>query len=102
VQAWARHLLGAVAVSVGPEVFDRSERELGAALAAADSLGMRPLAARCHLTLGELYLRMGGRQQAASGFSAAVEICRAADMPYWLARAEQGLNEASRPRNPGS
>jgi class 3 adenylate cyclase/tetratricopeptide (TPR) repeat protein len=102
VQAWARHLLAAVAVSVGPEVFDRSERELGAALAAADSLGMRPLAARCHLTLGELYLRMGGRQQAASGFSAAVEICRAADMPYWLARAEQGLNEASRPRNPGS
>jgi tetratricopeptide (TPR) repeat protein len=91
--AWARHLLGAVAANVGPEAFDRSEHELGAALAAAESLGMRPLAARCHLTLGDLYLRMGRRRQAASEFSAAVEICRAADMPYWLARAERRLNE---------
>jgi predicted negative regulator of RcsB-dependent stress response len=74
-------------------VFDRSERELGSALAAAESLGMRSLAARCHLTLGDLYLRMDRRQQAASEFSAAAEICLAADMPYWLARAEQGLNE---------
>jgi class 3 adenylate cyclase/tetratricopeptide (TPR) repeat protein len=92
--AWARHLLGAVAANVGPEVFDRSERELGAALVAAESLGMRPLAARCHLTLGDLYLRTGRRQQAASEFSAAAEICRAADMSYWLARAEQGLKES--------
>jgi len=55
---------------------------------------MRPLAARCHLTLGDLYLRTGRRQEAASEFSAAAEICRAADMPYWLARAEQGLKES--------
>ena len=92
--AWARHLLGAVAANVGPKVFDRSKRELRAALASAESLGMRPLAARCHLTLGDLYLRTGRRQEAASEFSAAAEICRAADMPYWLARAEQGLKES--------
>jgi len=92
--AWGRHLLGAVAANVGPEVFDRSERELSAALAAAESLGMRPLAARCHLILGDLYLRMGRRQQAASEFSAAAEICRAGDMPYWLARAEQRSKES--------
>jgi len=84
-----------VAANVGPEVFDRSERELGAALAAAESLGMRPLAARCHLTLGDLHLRMGRRQQAGSHFSAAAEICRAADMPYWLGQAERGLKETA-------
>jgi len=93
--AWARHLLGAVTANVGPEAFDRSERELGAALASAESLGMRPLAARCHLTLGDLYLRMGRREQAASEFSAAAEICRAADMPYWLGQAERGLRESA-------
>ena len=91
--AWARHLLGAVAANVGSKAFDRSERDLGAALAAAEGLGMQPLAARCHLTLGELYLRMGRRQQAAAEYSVAAEIFRWADMPYWLDRAEQGLNE---------
>jgi tetratricopeptide (TPR) repeat protein len=80
---------------------ERSERELGAALAAAESLGMRPLAARCHLTLGELYLRMGRREQAASEYSAAVEICRAADMPFWLGQAERGLEEGLRAGNAG-
>ncbi len=86
--AWARHLLGAVAANVGPQVFDRSERELGAALAAAESLGMRPLAARCHLTLGDLYLRMGRREDATVHFSAAEKICEDVDMPYWLNRAK--------------
>jgi class 3 adenylate cyclase/tetratricopeptide (TPR) repeat protein len=93
VQAWARHLLGAVAASVGPEAFDRSEGELGAALASAESLGMRPLAARCHLTLGDLYLRMGRREDAAVHFSAAEKICRDVDMPYWLGQAERGLKK---------
>jgi len=37
---------------------------------------------------------MGRRQQVAAEFLSAAEICRAADMPYWLARAEQGLNES--------
>jgi class 3 adenylate cyclase/tetratricopeptide (TPR) repeat protein len=92
--AWARHLLGAVAAGVGPEGFDRAERESGTALAAAESLGMRPLAARCRLTLGDLYLRMGRRQQAAAEFSAAAQICRSADMPYWLEQAEQGLKKS--------
>jgi hypothetical protein len=54
---------------------------------------MRPLAVRCNLTLGDLFLRTDRRQQAASDSSAAAEICRAADMPYWPTRAEQGLRD---------
>ena len=58
-------------------------------------LGMRPLAARCHLALGALYGRIGKRQQAASELSAAADICRALDMPYWLGQAERGLRETA-------
>jgi class 3 adenylate cyclase/tetratricopeptide (TPR) repeat protein len=101
VQAWARHLLGAVAAGAGTEFFDRSEGELGAALSAAESLGMRPLAARCHLTLGELYVRMGKPQDAAVHFSAAEKICREVDMPYWLGQAERGLKKDPRAENAG-
>jgi class 3 adenylate cyclase/tetratricopeptide (TPR) repeat protein len=94
-QAWAQHLLGEITARMGPEAFERSQGALQTALAAAESLGMRPLAARSHLALGDLYGRIGQRQQAASELWAAAEICRALDMPYWLGEAERRLGDTA-------
>jgi len=101
-QAWAQHLLGEITARMGPEAFERSQGALQTALAAAESLGMRPLAARSHLALGDLYGRIGQPQQAASELWTAAEICRALDMPYWLGQAERGLKKDPRAENAGS
>jgi class 3 adenylate cyclase/tetratricopeptide (TPR) repeat protein len=90
-QARAQHLLGNVASHVGAQAFEQSEGALSTALASAESLGMAPLAARCHLSLGDLYGRMGRREQAAGELTAAAAICRQTGMPYWLEQAELAL-----------
>jgi hypothetical protein len=55
------------------------------ALVLADVLGMRPLAAHCHASLGKLYRRAdeeaGGRAHLAS----AMTMYREMDMRFWLA-----------------
>jgi class 3 adenylate cyclase/tetratricopeptide (TPR) repeat protein len=87
LQAWAQHLLGAILVRMGPEVFPQAESALHASLASAEGLGMRPLAARCHLTLTELYRRNAKPQEAAAHRATAMDLCSKTDMPYWLERA---------------
>jgi tetratricopeptide (TPR) repeat protein len=94
-QGWAEHLLGEVAAHVGPQALDQSERTLSSALASAESLGMPPLAARCRLSLGGLYQRMGKREEARAEFTTAAALCREAGMGYWLTRAELALSQIS-------
>jgi class 3 adenylate cyclase/tetratricopeptide (TPR) repeat protein len=94
-QGWAKHLLGEVAAHVGPQALEQSERALSSALASAESLGMAPLAARCRLSLGGLYQRMGKREEARAEFTAAAALCREAGMGYWLTRAELALSQIS-------
>jgi hypothetical protein len=60
----------------------------------ADDLGMRPLAAHCHLGLGTLYARTGRLEQARAELSAAMALYRAIDMTFWLSRAEVALAPA--------
>jgi class 3 adenylate cyclase/tetratricopeptide (TPR) repeat protein len=58
-----------------------------AAMALADELGMRPLAALCHLGLGKLYRRT--KQQAArEHLAVATTMYREMDMRFWLEQAE--------------
>jgi hypothetical protein len=59
----------------------------------ADELGMRPLAAHCHLGLGTLYARVGRLEQARAELSAAMALYRAMDMTFWLSRAEAALTQ---------
>ena len=59
----------------------------------ADELGMRPLAAHCHLGLGTLYARTGRLESARAELSAAMARYRAMDMTFWLPRAEAALVE---------
>ena len=57
----------------------------------AEELGMRPLAGRCHLGLGELYRRTDKRQQAQEHLGTATMMYREMGMTYWLERADAAL-----------
>ena len=63
------------------------------AMTSASELGMRPLLAHCHLGLGTLYARHGRRQEAHVELSAAIDLYRAMEMPFWLLPAEAALAE---------
>jgi len=54
----------------------------------ATELGMRPLAAHCHLGLGKLYRRTGKRDAARGHLATATTMYREMGMMYWLERTE--------------
>jgi tetratricopeptide (TPR) repeat protein len=63
------------------------------ALALATELGMRPLAAHCHLGLGQLYHRAGKREPAREHLITATTLYREMGMSSWLERAELALQQ---------
>ena len=63
---------------------------------AVGDLGMRPLAARCHLGLGKLYRRTGKRQEAQEHLGTAITMYREMDMPFWLEPAEAEMRGLAR------
>jgi tetratricopeptide (TPR) repeat protein len=87
-RAYARRLAGELAAS-------RESPDLAAALAAyrdalglATELGMKPLAARCHLGLGAAHRRRGATAEAQAERDTAVASLRGMGMSHWLARAD--------------
>jgi hypothetical protein len=70
-----------------------AEAHYGAALALASELGMRPLAAHCHLGLGQLYGRAGKLDEARGSVTAAATMFREMDMRFWLEKAEAAIRE---------
>jgi hypothetical protein len=60
-------------------------------MALASALGMRPLIAHCHLSLGTLYTRIGRPEQARAKISTATDLYRAMQMTFWLPQAEAAL-----------
>lgn len=68
------------------------------ALALADELGMRPLAARGHLGLGRLARRAGDVAEAEQHLATARELFQEMRMTFWLER--MGLEQVS-PAVPG-
>jgi hypothetical protein len=63
-------------------------------MAQAEELGMRPVVARCHLSLGALYQGAGHLPQARSELSTAIDLFRAMGMTFWQAQAEAKLVKA--------
>jgi hypothetical protein len=63
----------------------------------ADELGMRPLVAHCHLSLGTLYAKTGQAEQAHAALSTAIALYRAMDMTFWLPWAKTALAQVKRP-----
>ncbi|MFQ5830822.1 MAG: AAA family ATPase [Candidatus Methylomirabilia bacterium] len=81
-EAWARWVLG---IAAG------QEETLLMAARLAETLGMRPLLARCHLGLGKLYRRTGDRPKAQEHLTTATTMLREMDMRLWLEQAEAEL-----------
>ena len=80
-----------------PPGLESAEAHYGQALARADELGMRPLAAHCHLGLGQLYRRMGDRAKAQERLATAATMYREMGMGFWLEKAEGALRGDRRP-----
>ena len=87
-EVYALRLLGEVAARREPAEVQEAEAHYQSAIALAHDLGMRPLAAHCHLGLGRLYRRTGRRQEAQEHLAIAATMYREMEMPYWLEQAD--------------
>jgi predicted ATPase len=74
--------LGQISVFLSFHFCDRGAYDQ--ALALAEELGMRPLQAHCHHSLGTLYRQTGRATLARTALSTAIEMYRAMDMTFWL------------------
>ncbi|HSF03131.1 MAG TPA: tetratricopeptide repeat protein, partial [Solirubrobacterales bacterium] len=90
-EAWVLRLLGEIAAQADPPEVESADAHYGQALARGDELGMRPLAAHCHLGLGKLYRRIGDRARAEEHLTLAATMYREMDMRFWLERAESEM-----------
>jgi len=90
-QAWALRLLGEIHAHRQPPETALAEASYREALALADALSMRPLAAHCHRGLGTLYAKRGPREPARAELPAAIALYRAMEMTFWLPQAEAAL-----------
>jgi DNA-binding NtrC family response regulator/tetratricopeptide (TPR) repeat protein len=90
-EAWALRLLGEVASH--PDRFDMATAEghYRAAMALADALGMRPLAAHCHLGLGTLHRGTRDRAKAGQQLTTAARMYGEMGMGFWLDKARAAL-----------
>ena len=89
-EAWAVYLLGEVAAQ-HPPLREEAATHATRAMALATELGMRPLIAHCHLSLGVLSRRAGQPEPARMHLSAANAMYREMDMPFWWERAQVEL-----------
>jgi tetratricopeptide (TPR) repeat protein len=90
-EAYTLRLFGEIAAAAEPPEVEQAESHYRQALALADELGMRPLAAHCRLGLGTLYQKVGRADAAQTELSMAAELYRAMEMTFWLAKAEAAL-----------
>ena len=90
-KAWVLWLLGAIAAPREPPEIPLAETHYRQALALADELGMRPLQAHCHRSLGMLYAQLGQQEQARTALSTAIEMYRSMAMTFWLPQTEAAL-----------
>ena len=61
-----------------------AEAHYRGAIGLAGELGMRPLAAHCHLGLGKLLRRLGVDERARQELTCAMTMYREMGMTYWL------------------
>jgi tetratricopeptide (TPR) repeat protein len=94
-EAWALRLLGEIAARRDPPEVETAEEHYRLALALAEELGMRPLRARGHLGLGQLYRRAGQPENARAHLHTAATMFREMDMRFWLEQAEAEIRVGS-------
>jgi tetratricopeptide (TPR) repeat protein len=93
LEAAALLTLGEVHAHTGSAEIPQAETAYRNALALAESCGMRPLVAHCHLGLGKLHRRTGEREQAHEHLTTAATMYREMDMRFWLEQAETKMTE---------
>src|SRR5215510_12493840 len=93
-EAWSLRLLGDIAAHRDPLESELAEAYDLQALALAEELGMRPLQAHCHRSLGTLYAKAGQWAQARAALSTAIALYRDMEMTFWLPQVEVTLAEA--------
>jgi tetratricopeptide (TPR) repeat protein len=86
-------LLGEIASRGDERQQSEAVGRLSEALALAEALGLRPLAARCHLDLGKLNRRTSTREQALEHIATATTMYREMDMRFWLEQAQAELRQ---------
>jgi tetratricopeptide (TPR) repeat protein len=84
-------LLGAIAAQREPAEIAQAHDYYQHALAQAQALGLHPLQAHCHRSLGTLYATTGQREQAHAELSTAIARYRAMEMTSWLPETEAAL-----------
>jgi class 3 adenylate cyclase/tetratricopeptide (TPR) repeat protein len=91
-EAVARAVLADIAAQAEGADVPAVEAAYREALAVAEGLGMRPLAAQCHLGLGRFRRRAGDPREARAALAAARTAFAAMGMACWLSRAEVELD----------
>jgi class 3 adenylate cyclase/tetratricopeptide (TPR) repeat protein len=86
-EAWALRLLGEIASHRDPLLVEEAEGQYRRALTLAGELGMRPLAAHCHLGLGRMYRRAGDRPEWREHLGAAAAQYHELGMSRWASEA---------------
>ena len=87
-EAWLRCLLGDILACSASTVLLQVEAGYRDALALAWELEMRPVQARCHLGLAQIYSRSGNSSVAQSEFQSARELYDAMSMPFWVTKTD--------------
>jgi tetratricopeptide (TPR) repeat protein len=90
-EAWERWLLGEIGCSTKDGNLTEAEQLLRQALALSEELGMRPLSAHCHLSLGRLLERTASKSDAREELACAYALYREMDMQFWLKETESAL-----------
>ena len=94
-EAWARKLLGDIAMQDDRRDPVRAEEHYRAAAAVCEELGMKPLRAHCEMGLGSVHAALGSKERARAELAAAAEQFRGMEMTRWQARAESLLERFS-------
>jgi len=93
VESQVLRLLGDIAAH--PDYFDPTtgEERYRQALVLGEGLGLRPLVANCHLSIGTLYRRTGEREQARDHLDTATNMYHEMNLSFWSARAEAEVRQ---------
>jgi class 3 adenylate cyclase/tetratricopeptide (TPR) repeat protein len=96
-EAWGLKVLGDIHACESAEVdlsgAQQAEDTYRQALALATELGMRPLAAHCHLGLGKLHATTDQRDKAREHLGTATTMYCEMDMQFWLKQADVEIKE---------
>ena len=91
--AWTLRLLGEIHSHCDPPDVKVAEDYYIQAEALAAELGMRPLVAHCHLSLGRLFQREAKWERAHEHLTTAMAMYREMGMRYWLEQVEVEMRE---------